>query len=185
MNWDIHVKEISICNAWRILDELKGEIHQHKYMHWDLIMNEKSYAETMESSYIWRLVPWAMQEGYWMDSEWMPYTYSCASRLSSMIESNMIKMNPMWWTRCDLYGVHWRISEVFMLRLMGWAMMDHDLERMIKEKNSTYGLKIGSWWAMDDYVLKQVIHVKISLCLSRYCDGAWRRTNADKYGIHG
>ena len=110
-------------------------------------MNDNSYGETMTSSYIWRFVPFIMQEGDWMDSEWMPSTYSCASRLSSMIESNMIKMKSMWRTRCDLYGVHWRISKVVMLRLMGWAMMDQDLERMIKEKNSTYGLKIGSWWA--------------------------------------
>ena len=34
-----------------------------------------------------------MQEGYRMDLEWMTYTYSCALRLSSMSESNMMKMN--------------------------------------------------------------------------------------------
>ena len=92
LHWDIHLKESSICNAWRILDELVDEIHQHLYMHWEVIMNDNSYEETMTSSYIGRFVPWVMQEGYWMDSEWMPYTCSCASRLIMEQRLRLTKM---------------------------------------------------------------------------------------------
>ena len=46
----------------------------------------------MTSSYIGRFVPWVMQEGYWMDSEWMPYTCSCASRLIMEQRLRLTKM---------------------------------------------------------------------------------------------
>jgi hypothetical protein len=38
---------------------------------------------------------------------------------------------------------------------------------------------------MDDYVLKQVIQVKNSLCLSREYVGARKRASDDQYDIHG
>ena len=38
---------------------------------------------------------------------------------------------------------------------------------------------------MDYYVLKQVIQVKNSLCLSRYYVGAWERANDVQYDIQG
>ena len=63
-------------------------------------------------------------------------------------------LNQIWsrWIPCDEQDVicmeSIKGSQVSScLGLWGRAMMDHDLERIIKEKNSTYGLKIGSWWA--------------------------------------
>lgn len=50
----------------------------------------------------------------------------------------MIKMMSMSTTRYD----H---SKVVMVGLMSCAMKDQDLERMVKEKNFRYDLKISSW----------------------------------------
>lgn len=58
--------------------------------------------------------------------------------MSSVSKSNMIKMMSMSTTRYD----H---SKVVMVGLMSCAMKDKDLERMVKEKNFRYDLKISSW----------------------------------------
>jgi hypothetical protein len=74
--------------------------------------------------YIWRLVP---LENDWRILEDNSFEATIASRWSKWSSLEYLKD--------------------YMLRAMVCAIMDHDLERMIKEKNFTYGLKIGSWWA--------------------------------------
>ena len=58
-----------------------------------------------------------------------------------------------------------------------------------QEKNSTYGSKSRSWWThvlspswLRLWACKQVNN---SLCISRYCDRAWRRLSDGQSGVQG